>query len=68
MCLEGHLAFHAAINPEVKAGVCSYATDIHARSLGKGKNDDRCGGMAVDVFRRKLGRGDRDDPVTDWCR
>jgi carboxymethylenebutenolidase len=40
MCLGGHLAFRAAMNPAVKAGVCFYATDIHTRSLGKGKSDD----------------------------
>jgi carboxymethylenebutenolidase len=40
MCLGGHLAFRAAMNPEVRAGVCFYATDIHKRSLGQGMNDD----------------------------
>lgn len=40
VCLGGHLAFRAAMNPDVSAGVCFYATDIHTRTLGKGKNDD----------------------------
>jgi len=40
ICLGGHLAFRAAMNPEVLAGACFYATDIHKRSLGKGMNDD----------------------------
>jgi carboxymethylenebutenolidase len=40
MCLGGHLAFRAAMNPDVRAGVCFYATDIHKRSLGKGMKDD----------------------------
>ena len=40
MCLGGHLAFRAAMHPEVRAGVCFYATDIHKRSLGKGMCDD----------------------------
>ncbi len=40
ICLGGHLAFRAAMNPEVEAGVCFYATDIHKRSLGKGLCDD----------------------------
>jgi carboxymethylenebutenolidase len=40
MCLGGHLAFRAAMNPEVRAGVCFYATDIHKRSLGKGMADN----------------------------
>ncbi len=40
ICLGGHLAFRAAMNPEVRAAVCFYATDIHSGSLGKGKRDD----------------------------
>ena len=40
ICLGGHLAFRAAMNPEVDAGVCFYATDIHKRSLAKGMADD----------------------------
>ena len=37
ICLGGHLAFRAAMNPEVLATICFYATDIHSGSLGKGK-------------------------------
>ena len=33
-------AFRAAMNPEVLAAVCFYATDIHKRGLGKGMTDD----------------------------
>ena len=40
ICLGGHLAFRAAMNPNVLAAVCFYATDIHSGSLGKGKKDD----------------------------
>lgn len=36
ICLGGHLAFRAAMQPDVLAGACLYATDIHTRSLGKG--------------------------------
>jgi carboxymethylenebutenolidase len=36
ICLGGHLAFRAAMQPEALAGACLYATDIHERSLGKG--------------------------------
>lgn len=46
ICLGGHLAFRAAMNPEVEAGVCFYATDIHKRSLGKGMADDTLDRMA----------------------
>ena len=40
ICLGGHLAFRAAMNEEVKTGICFYATDIHKGSLGKGLSDD----------------------------
>ncbi len=40
ICFGGHLAFRAAMNPEISAAVCFYATDIHSGSLGKGKNDN----------------------------
>lgn len=40
ICIGGHLAFRAAMNPEVKATACFYATDIHKRSLGAGMNDN----------------------------
>jgi carboxymethylenebutenolidase len=39
-CIGGHLAFRAAMNPEVLAATCCYPTDIHKRSLGKGLHDD----------------------------
>jgi carboxymethylenebutenolidase len=40
ICLGGHLAFRAAMNPDVLATVCFYATDIHSGTLGKGKKDN----------------------------
>ena len=40
ICIGGHLAYRTALNPDVLATVCFYATDIHAHSLGKGKSDD----------------------------
>ena len=40
ICIGGHLAFRAAMNPGVEAGACFYATDIHKRSLAKGMHDD----------------------------
>lgn len=40
MCLGGHLAFRCAFDKRIKAAVCYFATDIHSKSLGKGKNDD----------------------------
>lgn len=40
ICIGGHLSFRAAMNPNVEAAVCFYATDIHKRSLAKGMKDD----------------------------
>lgn len=40
ICLGGHLAFRAAMNRDVLATACFYATDIHSGTLGKGKQDD----------------------------
>lgn len=40
ICLGGHLAFRAAMNPDVLAAACFYATDIHTGTLGKAKADD----------------------------
>jgi carboxymethylenebutenolidase len=40
ICIGGHLAFRAAMNPDVRGAVCFYATDIHKGGLGKGMKDD----------------------------
>jgi carboxymethylenebutenolidase len=40
ICMGGHLAFRAAMNPDVHGAVCFYATDIHKGGLGKGMKDD----------------------------
>lgn len=40
MCLGGHLAFRAALNPKVSAAFCFFATDIHNHALGRGQSDD----------------------------
>ncbi|ETW01739.1 hypothetical protein H310_06344, partial [Aphanomyces invadans] len=34
MCLGGHLAFRAAMDPRVGAAVCYFGTDIHSETLG----------------------------------
>lgn len=46
ICIGGHLAFRAAMNRDVSAGVCLYATDIHKRGLGRGMNDNTLDRMA----------------------
>jgi carboxymethylenebutenolidase len=40
ICLGGHLAFRAALHPEVLAAACFYPTDIHSATLGEGQHDD----------------------------
>ena len=40
VCLGGHLAYRAALDPRVAAAACFYATDIHAGALGAGRQDD----------------------------
>ena len=39
-CIGGHLSFRCAMNPEILAAVCFYATDIHKRGLGRGMQDN----------------------------
>ena len=40
ICIGGHLAFRAAMNPSVLGVVCFYATDIHKGGLGLGMQDN----------------------------
>ena len=45
ICIGGHLSFRNCFSPEILAGVCCYATDIHKieshkRGLGAGMADD----------------------------
>lgn len=40
ICIGGHLAFRAAMNSDVLATTCFYATDIHKRGLGRGTSDN----------------------------
>ena len=61
ICLGGHLAFRAAMNPDVSATVCFYATDIHSGSLGKGKTDDSLA-RASDIKGELLHIWGRQDP------
>jgi carboxymethylenebutenolidase len=41
-CIGGHLAFRAALQPEVKATVCFYPTGVHNGKLGR---DDDAGSL-----------------------
>ncbi len=40
ICLGGHLAFRAALHPDVRATACFYPTDLHTGTLGVGGNAD----------------------------
>ena len=40
VCLGGHLAYRAALEPDVSAAACFYPTDIHSGTLGAGQSDD----------------------------
>ncbi len=40
VCLGGHLAARAALDPRVRAAACFYPTDIHSGTLGEGRRDD----------------------------
>ncbi len=39
-CIGGHLAFRAALQPEIVAACPFYPTDLHSGRLGEGKNAD----------------------------
>lgn len=46
VCLGGHLAYRAALDPRVSAAACFYPTDIHSGTLGEGRADDSLARMA----------------------
>ena len=53
ICIGGHLAFRAAMNRDVRATACFYATDLHSHTLGKGKSDnslDRAGDIKGELL------------------
>jgi len=61
ICIGGHLAFRAAMNPDVLAAACFYATDIHKGSLGKGMKDNSLE-RAVEIKGELLHIWGRQDP------
>ncbi|HUZ96627.1 MAG TPA: dienelactone hydrolase family protein [Edaphobacter sp.] len=61
ICIGGHLAFRAAMNPDVIATACFYATDIHKGGLGKGMSDDSLQ-RAADIKGELLMIWGRQDP------
>jgi carboxymethylenebutenolidase len=70
ICIGGHLAFRAAMNPDVLAAACFYATDIHKGGLGKGMNDNslaRAGEIRGDLL-HVWGRQDPHVPLEGRLR
>ena len=61
ICLGGHLAFRAALLPDVRATACFYPTDLHTGTLGKGGGADSLA-RAKDVRGELLMAFGRQDP------
>ena len=61
ICLGGHLAFRAALLPEVRAAACFYPTDLHTGTLGTGGGADSLA-RAKDVRGELLMVFGRQDP------
>lgn len=61
VCLGGHLAYRAALDPRVSAAACFYPTDIHSGTLGQGKADDSLARM-VELKAEMLFVWGRQDP------
>ena len=67
VCLGGHLAFRAALHPQVLAAACFYATDIHSETMpaGDGGNQTiaRLGDLGETEILMLWGRQDPHVPV-----
>ncbi|WP_295561942.1 dienelactone hydrolase family protein [uncultured Sphingomonas sp.] len=66
VCLGGHLAYRAALDPRVRAAACFYPTDIHSGSLGEGRCDDSLARMA-DLKAETLFVWGRQDPHVPYA-
>lgn len=67
-CIGGHLAFRAALQPDVKAAVCFYPTGVHDGRLGKDADAGtlaRLGEITGELF---LGFGTADPHVPEDAR
>ena len=65
LCIGGHLAFRAAMQSDVLATTCFYATDIHKRSLGKGMPDNSLDRIS-EITGELLMIWGRQDPHIPW--
>jgi carboxymethylenebutenolidase len=61
VCLGGHLAFRCALQHEILAAACFFATDLHTATLGAGRSDDSLA-RAADVSGELLMIWGRQDP------
>lgn len=66
VCLGGHLAYRAALDPRVRVAACFYPTDIHSGTLGEGRNDDSLARMA-DLKAETLFVWGRQDPHVPYA-
>lgn len=63
ICLGGHLAFRAALEPGIFATACFYATDLHKASLGSGDDSLRRAGEIKGELLMIWGRQDPHIPT-----
>jgi carboxymethylenebutenolidase len=63
ICLGGHLAFRAALNPDALAAACFYATDIDTGTLGKGDDSLKRAGDIKGELLTVWGRQDPHVPL-----
>jgi carboxymethylenebutenolidase len=61
VCLGGHLALRAALQPACAAAVAFYPTDVHTGTLGAGKQDDTLARLA-DIHGETMFIWGRQDP------
>lgn len=64
-CIGGHLAFRAALDPEVLAACCFFPTDLHSGTLGAGRNADTLA-RAGEIRGELLMIWGRQDPHIPW--
>ncbi|BCV64097.1 dienelactone hydrolase family protein [Shewanella algae] len=53
VCVGGHLAFRAALNPDIAAAFCLYATDIHSGAIPSAPGNDslsRCRDIRAELM------------------
>ncbi len=67
-CIGGHLAFRAALQPEVKASACFYATDLHNNNIPNKPNQHSMDRLADIKGELMMIWGKQDNHVPTECR